>query len=143
MASACVSVCFADVWALIQQKSISSVWLGDSAESSKPSASEFSVHMCLTDSSAEKVSPLSFHCFCPWWKMEKPHHLSKPKNSHNFRTCPSKEAAVSSGMFTFRDGCRHCFQATFSRGGRGEVVYTVVCECTGAWLNPSRGFLGR
>lgn len=68
----CVSVSvFCRCSGLDSAKSIWSIRLGDSAESGKPAASEPSVHVCVTDSSAEKVSCLSFRYFCTRWKLKK------------------------------------------------------------------------
>lgn len=56
------------------------------------------------------------------------HGGSWKKKTHKPKTCPSKEAAVSPGMFTFRDGSLTvvpaAIDATFTRGGwtRAEGV---------------------
>ncbi|XP_054060561.1 max-interacting protein 1 isoform X3 [Rissa tridactyla] len=105
-------------------KSISSVQLEDSAESSKPTASELSMHVCLTGSSAEKVSCLSFHHYCPWWKLQK-------KKIHKPKTCPSKAAVVSPGMFTCRDGSLAVVPAA--------IAPTMASQ---PWTGPCRGLLG-
>lgn len=126
----CLCVCFADVQALIQQ-SLSAVSDRGIVLSLVNLVLQSRVCAHLPHSSAEKVSFLSFHPFCPWWKLARALHKSQ--------TTSGKEAAVSLAVLTCREGwlVSAAASAALTRDGWSrQGGHLPVRGCTGAWLSP-------